>query len=314
MSPELPPGPAAPTAVVFPGQGSQAPGFGSAWRHEPAWSVVDAAEEATGRELAPLLLDPAADLSRTEDSQLAVLVGSLVAWEATRAIVGAPIAVAGHSLGQITALIAAGAVTFADGVRLAVARAEATQAAADDEPGVLVALLGADADLARAACEGLDCWIANVNAPGQVVIGGRPGATDTAVARARDAGVRRARRLAVGGAFHTPLMSSAAAALRPTLAATPFADTDIPVVANHDAAAHRDGAGWPERSARQLETPVRWSDSVGTLVALGAQRAVEVGPGTALTGLIRRCAPDLVSLSIATPTDLEPAATGAPAP
>ena len=186
-----------PPAVVFPGQGSQQAGAGRLAR-SPAWSVVERAEAALDVPLAPLLLDLDADLSRTRDSQLSVLLLSLVAWEAARDVVGRPVAFAGHSLGQITALIASGAVGFDDGVRMAAARAEATQRAADARPGGMLALLGADADQAEAACARPKCeaWPANLNAPGQIVVGGHRGLA--ACRPAKGVGIRRTRSLAVG--------------------------------------------------------------------------------------------------------------------
>lgn len=293
-------------AVVFPGQGSQAPGAGLPWRAHPAWSVVEEAEEAAGRPLRPLLMDPDADLSRTEDSQLAVLIASLVTWEAARPSLDRPVAFAGHSLGQITALIAAGAVTLADGVRLALIRAEVTQRCADETPGGLVALLGATPDQADAAVSGVDeAWVANDNAPGQMVIGGTPAGLEAASAAARDAGVRKVRALGVGGAFHTPLMDAAAEALRPAVAATTFAATTIPVVTNHDARPHVAPAGWDDRLTTHLVRPVRWRESVDTLAELGARRIVELGPGTTLTGLVRRCRDDVASSSAATPDEVD---------
>jgi len=291
-------------AVVFPGQGSQAPGAGQAWIDHPAWAVVDRAEAALGTPLAPLLLDPDADLSRTRESQLSVLLLSLVAWEATRTEITEPIAFAGHSLGQITALIAAGAVAIDDGVALAAARAEETQRAADANPGGLAALLGATEDQAREACAAGDAWIANLNAPGQVVIGGTPAGLDAAADAATRLGVRRVRRLAVGGAFHTPLMAPAADALHPRFENTDFRSTDVPVVANHDATPYTEGDGWAERLHRHLVEPVRWLASVEALVSAGAETVLEVGPGTTLTSLVARIAPDVATANVAGPADV----------
>ncbi|MGI8936628.1 MAG: ACP S-malonyltransferase [Iamia sp.] len=293
-------------AVVFPGQGSQAPGAGQAWVDHPAWAVVAEAEEAAGRPLAPLLLEPDADLRRTEDAQLAVLVSSLVAWEAARPLLNAPVAFAGHSLGQITALVAAGALDLADGVRLAATRATVTQSCADATPGGMVALLGADMTQASAAVAEVDgAWVANDNAPGQVVLGGTSDGLAEAEAAARAAGVRKVRALDVGGAFHTPLMVPAAEAFRPTVAATRFAALTTPVVTNHDARPHFAQNGWDDRLSAQLIQPVRWRETVDALAELGARCVVEVGPGTTLSGLVRRCRDDLATASAATPTEVE---------
>ncbi|HEY4375808.1 MAG TPA: ACP S-malonyltransferase [Acidimicrobiales bacterium] len=300
-------------AVVFPGQGSQEPRAGAAWADHPAWSLVPRATAATGGDLAHLLLDAAADeLRSTRAAQLSVLAASLVAWEALRpSLEGQPVVgFAGHSLGQVTALIAAGAVDEAAGLRFAAARADATQAANDATPGRMVAFLGATEDQAREACAAApdEAWIANLNAPGQVVVAGTPDGVDAAATRAPDVGVRRVRPLEVGGAFHTPLMAPAAAALQPVLATTTFAPTAVPVVTNHDARPHADGLGWPEMLATHLTAPVRWADSVLALADLGATTFLEVGPGTTLAGLIRRIVPDAEIRSIGSPADLPAAA------
>jgi [acyl-carrier-protein] S-malonyltransferase len=293
-------------AVTFPGQGSQVAGFGRAWRDHPAWVAVERAEEASGRALSPLLLDPDADLSRTEDAQLAVLASSLLVWEAARDYIGTPVAFAGHSLGQITALVAAGAVDPAAGLALASTRAAVTQAAADATPGGLIALLGATPEQARDTVALVDeAWIANDNAPGQIVVGGTTTGVAAAQAAARGAGVRKVRGLAVGGAFHTPLMAPAAEAFGAAVAEVDFAPLTAPVVTNHDATAHFSRRGWSERLATHLVRPVRWRETVDALVELGARRLVELGPGTTLTALAKRCRDDVEPLSAATPDEVE---------
>src|SRR5581483_476747 len=183
--------------------------MGAPWRDHAAWRVIDEAEAAFGEPLGHLVLDaPAEVLARTREAQLAVLLTSLVAWEAVRDSVGEPVAFAGHSLGQVTALIAAGALPLAEVVRFAARRAELTQAAADAHPGRMAALLGATLEQAEEACLAAPdaCWIANDNAPGQVVIAGTPEGVEICSARAKEIGVKRATPLNVGGAFHTPLM------------------------------------------------------------------------------------------------------------
>jgi [acyl-carrier-protein] S-malonyltransferase len=293
-------------AVTFPGQGSQVAGFGRAWRDHPAWAVVEQAEAASGRALSPLLLDPDADLSRTEDAQLAVLASSLVVWEAARPYIGTPVAFAGHSLGQITALVAAGAVDPAAGLALAATRAAVTQQAADATPGSLIALLGATPEQARDTVAHVDeAWIANDNAPGQIVVGGTPTGIAAATAAARGAGVRKVRPLAVGGAFHTPLMGPAAVAFGEAVEAVEFAPLTAPVVTNHDATAHFSRRGWSERLATHLVRPVRWRETVDALAELGARRLVELGPGTTLTALAKRCRDDVEPLAAATPDEVE---------
>lgn len=298
-------------AAIFPGQGAATPGAGRPWTDHAAWRVVADAEAATGRPLARLLLDADVDeLSTTAASQLAVLLTSLVAWQALADTLDeTPVAFAGHSLGQITALVAAGAVEPADGYRLAVRRADLSQLSADARPGRMAALVGTDLDVAAAVCDGgRDVWIANDNAPGQVVIAGTPPGLQAAAERAKTAGVRRVMPLDVGHAFHTPLLSEAADELRHLLDTLDFRPPTAPVVANTDAAAHTEPAGWPDRLARHLVEPVRWRESQRTLADLGATTFVEIGPGRVLAGLAKRAVPEVTVHNLATPEDLAPLA------
>lgn len=294
-------------AVIFPGQGTQQRGMGQPWRGHPAWCVVEQAEDVLGEPLAPLVLDAPSDvLARTREAQLAVLLTSLVTWEAVRESIDAPIAFAGHSLGQVTALIAAGALTLEDGVRFAARRAELTQAAADEHAGRMAALLGATVEQAEDACRAApdQCWIANDNAPGQVVIAGSPGGVDAASTRAKELGVKRATPLNVGGAFHTPLMRDAADGLRTALADTALETPTGRIVSNHDAVAYTDADGWRERLADHVTVPVCWRTSMETLTGLGAGQLLEVGYGSMLAALAKRTVPDHPVTGIATPDDL----------
>ena len=245
-------------AVVFPGQGTQVPGMGTAWRAHPSWDVVERAEAALGEPLAHLIIDaPAEQLARTRDAQLAVLITSLVAWDAMQPLAEAPVAFAGHSLGQVTALIAAGVLPFDTGIRFAARRAELTQAAADAHPGRMAALLGATLEQADEACAAArdECWVANDNAPGQVVIAGTPDGLETTSARAKEVGVKRVTALNVGGAFHTPLMRDASTSLTTELASVQFTAPPSPVVSNHDAVAYGDADGWRARLAQHVPFP-----------------------------------------------------------
>lgn len=295
-------------AVVFPGQGSQSSGAGRAWRDHPAWSLVDEAEAATGLDLTHLLLDASDDeLRPTRAAQLSVLLSSLLAWRALDATLDHTglTAVAGHSLGQITALIAAEVVPLDTGMRLAVARADATAAAQRDAPGAMLALLGATETQAVAACGAAPgrAWLANLNGAGQVVVGATPDALDAVGDQALALGVRRVKALTVDGAFHTPLMAPAAKALAPMLADTRFARPTAPIVTN-DAAVVTGSGGWPDRLTAHLVEPVRWGETVALLQALGADTVVEAGPGTTLTSLTKRIAPDLTTRSVAAPDHL----------
>jgi len=280
--------------------------MGELWRSSSSWSLVDEAEAALGQSLGHLLLDVSpATLARTREAQLAVLLASLLAWDSVRHTIETPVAFAGHSLGQVTALIASGALTLADGVRLAARRADCTQVAADRHPGRMAALIGASLDQAGAACSGTPgVWVANDNAPGQVVVGGTPDAVQAVSDEARRLGVKRVVALNVGAAFHTPLMDDARAELAPVLAATAFSVGSAPVVSNTDAEAYSDGEGWRERLGQHLVCPVMWRSSMQTLVRLGADVFVEVGPGSVLAGLARRTVPEVAVRSVAVPADV----------
>jgi [acyl-carrier-protein] S-malonyltransferase len=299
-----------PYAVIFPGQGAAAPAAGEPWRHHEAWSIVEGAEALLDRPLARLLLEAGADeLATTRASQLAVLLTSLLAWDAFSAQVDeAPIAFAGHSLGQITALIASRSIARDDGLRLAARRADVTQDSADNAPGRMAALVGANVHTADRVCADSDVWIANDNAPGQVVVAGTAEGLEQATARAKTLGVRRVIPLAVGHAFHTPLLADAAQALRPLLDTLPFHEGDAPIVANTDALAHTDPACWPEQLTRHLVEPVRWRECQRTLGAMGVDTLVEIGPGHVLAGLARRTLPEVRVLNVATPDDASAAA------
>lgn len=294
-------------AIVFPGQGTQEPGMGAPWKGHPAWGLLERAESVLGEPLAPLVLDAGPEaLSRTRDAQLAILVTSLVAWEAVRERIPEPVAFAGHSLGQVSALVAAGVLDLAAGMRFAAHRAERSQAAIDRHPGRMTALLGAATEQAEEACRAAPdaCWLANDNAPGQVVIAGTPDGVARAGARAKDLGVRRIVPLDVGGAFHTPLMREAADALAHDLAAMPFAAARIPIASNYDGALYDDAEGWRVRSSEHLAVPVRWRAVQETLAGLGVTTLVEVGHGATLTALAKRTLPDVAVRSVASPDDL----------
>jgi len=294
-------------AVLFPGQGVQMPGMGCEWRRDPAWSVVDRAEAALGTPLAPLLLDESAEvLNRTRAAQLGVFLASLLAWEATKDRLGQPTAFAGHSLGQVTALVAAGNVTLEDGVRLVDARGRSTQQAALARPGRMVALLGGSPDQVAQACgaaEG-ECWLANDNAPGQLVVGGTPAGVASTARSALDHGVRRTVALNVEAAFHTPLMEDACDGFGSALECVPLQGSMAPVVSNDDAVVYSDGDGWRQRLVRHLVSPVRWRQSIQTLVELGVKKFVELGPGSSVAGMARRTVPSALIVTVGTPAHL----------
>ncbi len=295
-------------AFTFPGQGSQRSGMGRPWVEHPSWEVVGEASAAVGRDVERLLLDaPMDELTHTANAQLATFVQSLVVLDAVERVGLSPAACAGHSLGEYTALVASGALPFADGALLVVARGEAMARAGEDAPGTMSALIGINDDDAEAAChraEG-EAWVANYNAQGQVVVAGTSDAIAAVSEIARELGARKVLPLAVSGAFHTPLMAGARPALRKALGDAVFAAPEIPVVANVDARVHSDPADWPSLLSAQLCGPVRWRQTIETLSGLGATTFVEVGPGGVLTGLARRIAPELQALSVAKPDDLD---------
>lgn len=298
-------------AVLFPGQGTQVSRMGEPWRAHPSWRIVEQAESVIDEPLAPLLLEASeSSLSRTRDAQLAVMLVSLMAWDAVRERLGEPVAFAGHSLGQVTALVASGALSLADGVRLAVRRAECTQWAADRHEGRMAALIGGTLAQVEEACRpespgaGEDCWVANDNAPGQVVVGGTPDGVEGTGERARGLGVRKVLALNVGGAFHTPLMADARQALLPELMAAPFLASSAPVLSNVDGRPYVDPEGWGPRLADHLVCPVRWRATMETLVEMGTTKLFEIGPGTVLGGLARRTVPQAEVRNVAVPDDV----------
>ena len=295
-------------AFTFPGQGSQHPGMGRAWVDHPSWCLVAIASEAAGRDVAAQLLDAEADeLRRTENAQLSTYVLSLVVHDAVRALGVRGQIVAGHSLGEYSALTAVGAVSLTDGVRLVAERAAAMQAAADARPGTMAAVLGADDDLVAEACARAagDVWVANTNGAGQVVISGDADAIAQATAIAKALGARKVLPLPVGGAFHTPFMTPAAGRLRAALAATAFANAEVPVIANVDALPHQHADQWADLLGAQLTAPVRWRQTLERMVTEGVSAFVELGPGSVLTGMTKRVAPGATTKAAAAPGDLD---------
>jgi len=284
--------------------------MGSAWVDHPSFELVALASEITEKDLAHLLLEADHDtLTRADNSQMATFVQSLVVLDAAERIGLVPSACAGHSLGEYTALVAAGSLSFEDGLRLVAERGAAMQEAADYAPGTMIAVLGLDDESVEAACRRADgeAWVANFNAPGQVIVAGTSEAVHEVGLIAKELGAKRVLSIPVGGAFHTPLMSGARDRLRKALAATTFRPLDPAVVANVDARFHDEPEEWPRLLSSQLCSPVRWRQTLDTLLWEGMQTFVELGPGGVLTGLIRRVAPtaDTIGVSVATPDDLD---------
>lgn len=294
-------------AFTFPGQGSQRPGMGRPWLDHPSWEVVEEAAEVSGRDVARLLLDAEQEeLTRTANAQLATFVLSLVILDAVERVGIEPTMCAGHSLGEYSALAASGALAYEDGIRLVVERGEAMHDAAEERPGTMAAVLGADDDTVEAACQRADgeVWVANYNAPGQVVIAGTQESVDVASALVKEAGARKVMGMPVAGAFHTALMAPARARLRKALSDTQFNDPETSVVANVDARTHDKASEWPSLLSAQLCSPVRWRQSLLVLGEMGAEPVIELGPGGVLTGLARRTLPSATAVAIQKPEDL----------
>lgn len=295
-------------AFTFPGQGSQAPGMGEAWVDHPSWELVAEASEASGRDVSQLLLQAdAEELRQTRNSQLATYVTSMIVLDAVERTGVEPAFHAGHSLGEYSALTAAGTLSFADGVRLVTERGDAMQAAADATEGTMAAVLGLDDDKVELACRRTDgdVWVANYNAPGQVVIAGDPDALSAAGEAAKELGAKRVMPIKVGGAFHTPFMSPARDRLRKALADVDLRNPNRPVFANIDATTHPRGEGWAGLLGAQLTSPVLWRQTLHALSDAGATVFLELGPGTVLTGMAKRTLKGATTRGVSTPAEVD---------
>jgi [acyl-carrier-protein] S-malonyltransferase len=285
-------------AFVFPGQGSQKVGMVKAWADAcpQARATFEEADEALGFPLSRLCWEgPEEELNLTANTQPALVAASIAVLRALAALAPElkPVAVAGHSLGEYSALVAAGALDFADALRLVRRRGELMQEAVPVGKGAMAAIIGLDpeaiAGIAADAAQGEVCAVANLNGPAQTVIAGDKGAVDRAVALAKERGARKATLLAVSAPFHSPLMRPAREGMAPLLAATTFKDPQVPVVTNADAAPVTTGGAAREALVRQIDSPVRWVESVLRMEdELGVQTFVEVGPGNVLSGMNRR--------------------------
>ncbi|MDH3404267.1 MAG: ACP S-malonyltransferase [Acidobacteriota bacterium] len=299
-------------AFVFPGQGSQAVGMGRPWvdAFAGAREVFRAADEALGLELSTLCWEgPAADLQLTANTQPAILTASLAVHAAVAERGLEPVLMAGHSLGEYSALVAAGALDFADAVRLVRRRGQLMQEAVPVGEGAMAAILGLDEEAVRritAEAAGDEvCAVANLNSPVQTVIAGHAAAVERAMELAGAAGARGVIPLAVSAPFHSPLMAPARAGLEPRLAATDFRDPAVPVVTNIDARPAASAAAARDALARQIDGPVRWVESIRWMIDEGGVDAfVEIGPGAVLSGLIRRIERGVTAISVAVPDDL----------
>lgn len=293
---------------MYPGQGSQKSGMGEAWVDHPSWELVVEAAETSGRDLESLLLRADDDeLKQTRNAQLATFLTSMVVYDAVQRVGVEAAAHAGHSLGEYSALTASGALDFDDAVRLVTERGEAMQVCAEAEEGTMAAVIGADDNIVESACHRVDddVWVANYNAPGQVVIAGAPDAVTEAGAVAKELGAKRVMPLPVSGAFHTPFMGPARDRLRKAIDQVDFRAPDHPVYANVDAMGHGGSAEWPALLSSQLTSPVRWRQSLNELDSAGFSTFVELGPGTVLTGTVKRTAKGAANLKVNSPADID---------
>ncbi len=281
-------------------------------RSASAAHTFEEASDALGLDVRALCWDgPQAELDRTANAQPALLTTSIAALRALEEANGGelptPVAVAGHSLGEYSAIVAAGALSLADAVRLVRRRGELMQAA--DPSGGMAAVIGLDGDAVTRAIDGTGLVVANDNAPGQVVVSGPLAAFETATAALKAAGAKRVLPLRVSAAFHSPAMRAVAPDLATAIAAVVWGSLRAPLVANVDADVHSDARDLPALLERQVWSPVRWVDVTKRAAALGADTFVEFGPGGVLTGLTKRILVDPRTCNVADQSSLEWALT-----
>lgn len=283
-------------AYLFPGQGSQEPGMGRDVYEASAAAraVFDEADAVLGFPLSRLCFEgPAVELTRTVNAQPAIMVASVALLRAAQelgaaALGGEPELVAGHSLGEYSAVVAAGALPFADALRLVRRRGELMEQCGELEPGAMAAVLGMDTEVVFALAAEAGVEVANVNAPGQVTVSGAVTGVLKAMELAKARGASRVVQLDVSGAFHSRLMRPAQQGLVAAVAAAPFAGASVPLVGNSTALLVQTAEGLRVELVQGLTRPVLWAASVQTMAAEGVERYVEIGPGRVLTGLVRR--------------------------
>ena len=300
-------------AMVFPGQGSQSQGMLAdlAAQHQEVSETFAEASDSLGYDLWDLVQNgPAEKLNETIVTQPAMLAAGVSTWRLWQKLGGAmPAGVAGHSLGEYTALVCAGAIEFRDAVALVQRRAELMQNAVPAGEGAMAAILGLDDQAVRDVCKNAaDIGVAeavNFNSPGQVVVAGHRGAIERVTELAKEAGARRAIMLAVSVPSHSTLMRPAGEALAESLQAAAFQTPSIPVINAVDAVPYTDADDIRARLTRQVSSPVRWVDTVQRLIADGATSIIECGPGKVLTGLVKRIDRSVQSRCIDSPDALD---------
>ena len=298
--------------LVFPGQGSQSVGMGKALydAHPSLKPVYDEASTVLGYDVAELCFTgPAERLNLTEFTQPALLVSSVAAWKLFEPVGIKPVAVAGHSLGEYSALVAAGGVSFRDAVGVVQKRGRYMSEAVAKGTGLVAALLGLTAEAVKDVCRKASSVgvvaAANFNSPGQVVIAGEKVAVERAIELAKGQGCKKAIPLPVSVPVHTPLMQQAADRLAQDLATVRWSDLSAPLVNNAEAKAINRAEEIQASLVRQLPSSVLWEDTVQTMGRMGVTTFVEIGPGTVLTGLIRRILPEAKLLNVNDPKSLE---------
>lgn len=286
-------------AYVFPGQGSQFSGMGKNLydNNEQAKALFEQANEILGFRITDIMFEGSADeLKQTKVTQPAVFIHSVVLAK----VMGIkPDAVAGHSLGEFSALVAADALSFEDGLRLVAKRAMAMQQCCENNPGGMAAILAMEDEKVEQICSAIDGVVvaANYNCPGQLVISGSNDAVDEACAKLKEAGAKRALRLPVGGAFHSPLMEAARAELEAAIEAVEFRQPVCPIYQNVDAQPHTSPEEIKQNLIAQLTAPVRWTHIVRNMLADDVACFDELGPGNVLQGLIKKVSPDVEATS-----------------
>jgi [acyl-carrier-protein] S-malonyltransferase len=290
-------------AMIFPGQGSQSPGMLKAYAGLPdIETTLSDARNVLGEDFARILEEgPAEKLSMTLNTQPAMVTAGIAVYRAWRALGGpAPMVVAGHSLGEYSALVAAGAIDFKDCLPLVRFRAQAMQEAVPEGKGAMAAILGAEDAAIVAACAeaGGEVQAVNFNAPGQVVIAGEKGAVERAIEKCKARGAKRAMPLPVSAPFHSTLMRPAAERLSGVLSKTTIQRPQIQVINNVDVKTEEDPARIRDALVRQAASPVRWVETIQAMVAMGATHIVECGPGKVLAGMTRRIASQVQSLTL----------------